>query len=334
MGAADIVPGVSGGTVALVLGIYGRLINNIRVGARGLKELLTGDITALKATLGEIEWVWLVSLLAGILIAVAALSSVLERLLEDEPITMSGLFFGLVLGTIYIAYRMLDRVDATAIGIIASVGISLFVLLGLKSDTVADHNAAEVVTRSPLIFLLVGAIAICAMILPGISGSFLLVMMGMYTEVLGAVNDRDFVSLGAFIVGAVLGLALFSTLLSWLLEHYRTWVIAAMVGLMLGSMRVLWPWPNGTNTTTLSAPSGNVVLPIVLAVVGIIVVVAVDILSTKFVDVDPIDSASSTLSLLNADPSQRSYRATSCVKRRGRRCAEYLQRGPRHRGRN
>ncbi|MDA3031882.1 MAG: DUF368 domain-containing protein [Actinomycetota bacterium] len=289
MGAADIVPGVSGGTVALVLGIYGRLINNIRIGARGLKELLTGDITALKATLGEIEWVWLLSLLAGILVAVAALSSVLERLLDDEPITMSGLFFGLVLGTVYVAYRMLDRVDATAIGIIAGVGVSLFLLLGLKSDTVVDQNAAEVVTRSPLIFLLVGAIAICAMILPGISGSFLLVMMGMYTEVLGAVNDRDFVSLGAFIVGAVVGLALFSTLLSWLLEHYRNWVIAAMIGLMLGSMRVLWPWPNGTNTTTLSAPSGNVVLPIVLAVVGIIVVVAVDILSRKYVDVDPID---------------------------------------------
>jgi|TARA_B110000459_G_scaffold197278_1_gene240460 putative membrane protein len=289
MGAADIVPGVSGGTVALVLGIYGRLINNIRIGARGLKELLTGDIAALKATLGKIEWIWIVSLLTGILVAVAALSSVLERLLDDEPVTMSGLFFGLVLGTIYVAYRMLDRVDTTAIGIIVGVGISLFLLLGLKSDTVVDDNAAEVVTKSPLIFLLVGAIAICAMILPGISGSFLLVMMGMYTEVLGAVNDRDFVSLGAFIVGAVLGLALFSTLLSWLLEHYRTWVIAAMVGLMLGSMRVLWPWPDGTNTTTLSAPSDNVVLPIVLAAVGIIAVVAVDILSRKYVDVDPID---------------------------------------------
>lgn len=290
MGAADIVPGVSGGTVALVLGIYGRLINNIRVGSRGLKELLTGDIAAMKATLGEVEWVWLVSLLGGILVAVAALSSVLERLLEDEPVTMSGLFFGLVLGTIYVAYRMLDRVDATAVGIMAGVGISLFLLLGLKSDTVVDENAAEVVTKSPLVFLLVGAIAICAMILPGISGSFLLVMMGMYTEVLGAVNDRDFVSLGAFVVGAVVGLALFSTLLGWLLEHYRNWVIAAMVGLMLGSMRVLWPWPNGTNTTTLSAPSDDVVLPIALAVVGIVVVVGVEMLSTKFLDVDPLKS--------------------------------------------
>lgn len=281
MGAADIVPGVSGGTVALVLGIYDRLINNVRLGARGLKQLLTGDIASFKETLVRIEWVWLISLLSGILVAVAALSSVLEQLLDDEPVKMSALFIGLVVGTIYVAIRMLDRVDATTVAIMLGVGVALFLLLGLKSDTVVADDAAEVVTRSPLIFFLVGAIAICAMILPGISGSFLLVMMGMYTEVLGAVNDRDVVSLGAFAVGAVLGLALFSTLLHWLLDNYHNWVIAAMVGLMLGSTRVLWPWPNGTNTTTLSAPADDVAFPLLLAAIGVIVVIAVEMLSTK-----------------------------------------------------
>jgi putative membrane protein len=286
MGAADIVPGVSGGTVALVLGIYDRLINNIRLGARCLKQLLTGDISSFKETLGRIEWVWLFSLLGGILIAVAALSSVLEGLLEDEPVKMSALFFGLVLGTIYVAVRMLQRIDAATVGIILGVGVALFLLLGLKSDTVVDENATEVVTRSPFAFFLVGAIAICAMILPGISGSFLLVMMGMYTEVLGAVNDRDFVSLGALTVGAILGLALFSTLLHWLLDNYHNWVIAAMVGLMLGSMRVLWPWPNGTNTTTLSAPADDVVMPVLLTLAGIVVVIAVEMLSKKMQPAD------------------------------------------------
>jgi len=106
-------------------------------------------------------------------------------------------------------------------------------------------------------------------------------MMGMYTEVLGAVNDRDVVSLGAFAVGAVLGLALFSTLLHWLLDNYHNWVIAAMVGLMLGSTRVLWPWPNGTNTTTLSAPADDVAFPLLLAAIGVVVVIAVEMLSTK-----------------------------------------------------
>ena len=281
MGAADIVPGVSGGTVALVLGIYDRLINNVRLGARGLKQLLTSDISSFKETLVRIEWVWLISLLVGIFVAVAALSSVLEQLLDDEPVKMSALFIGLVVGTIYVAIRMLDRIDATTVAIMLGVGVALFLLLGLKSDTVVADDAAEVVTRSPLIFFLVGAIAICAMILPGISGSFLLVMMGMYTEVLGAVNDRDVVSLGAFAVGAVLGLALFSTLLHWLLDSYHNWVIAAMVGLMLGSTRVLWPWPNGTNTTTLSAPADDVAFPLLLAAIGVVVVIAVEMLSTK-----------------------------------------------------
>ena len=101
MGAADIVPGVSGGTVALVLGIYDRLIHNIRIGAGGLKQLLTGNITALKQTLREIEWMWLIALLVGILAAVATLSSVLERLLEEQTIAMAGLFFGLVLGIFF-----------------------------------------------------------------------------------------------------------------------------------------------------------------------------------------------------------------------------------------
>jgi putative membrane protein len=281
MGAADIVPGVSGGTVALVLGIYDRLINNVRLGGRGLKQLLTGDISSFKETLVRIEWVWLISLLVGIIVAVAALSSVLEQLLDDEPVKMSALFIGLVVGTIYVAIRMLDRIDATTVAIMVGVGVALFLLLGLKSDTVVADDAAEVVTRSPLIFFLVGAIAICAMILPGISGSFLLVMMGMYTEVLGAVNDRDVVSLGAFVVGAVLGLALFSTLLHWLLDRYHNWVIAAMVGLMLGSTRVLWPWPNGTNTTTLSAPADDVAFPLLLAAIGVVVVIAVEMLSKK-----------------------------------------------------
>ena len=283
MGSADIVPGVSGGTVALVLGIYDRLIHDIRLGAHALKQLLTGDLRGFGATMREIEWLWLLSLLAGILLAVAALSSVLERLLDDEPITMAGLFFGLVVGTIWIAWRLLDRVDAVAVALVVGVGVGLFLLLGLRSDTEVADGAAEVVTRPFWVFALAGAVAICAMILPGISGSFILVMIGMYTEVLGAVNDRDVPAVASFGIGCVLGLAAFSTLLNWLLERYRDWVVAAMIGLMIGSSRVLWPWPNGTHTTTLALPSSGdrVWLPITLALVGAIVVIAVERLSSR-----------------------------------------------------
>jgi putative membrane protein len=281
MGSADIVPGVSGGTVALVFGIYDRLIRNIRMGAGGLRQALTADGAGLRRTLREIEWIWLVSLLAGILAAVATLASVIEQLLDEEPIAMAGLFFGLVVGTLWIAWNLLERVDAPTIGIIAGVGVVMFVLLGLREDTEVAEGTAEVVTRPFWVFALAGAIAICAMILPGISGSFILVLLGMYTEVLGAVNDRDYASLGAFAFGCVVGLALFSTLLHWLLENHRNEVIAAMIGLMVGSMRVLWPWPNGTFTTTLALPSDDVVLPIVLALLGAGVVIAIEHFSSR-----------------------------------------------------
>ena len=221
------------------------------------------------------------TLLVGILVAVAALSSILKTLLDDHPVVMAGLFSGLVVGTIWIAYNLLDRVDGVAIGICAGVAIALFFLLGLREETEVAEGTAEVVTQPLWIFFLVGAIAICAMILPGISGSFILVMLGMYTEVLGAVSDRDIVTLVMFFIGCVAGLALFSTLLNWLLEQYRNWVIAAMIGLMLGSMRVLWPWPRGLASTSLEAPSDPVVLPIVLAVAGAAVVVLVERVSNR-----------------------------------------------------
>lgn len=281
------MPGVSGGTIALVLGIYDRLIRNIRNGARGLKQLLTGDVDGFKQTLGHIEWVWLVTLLAGILIAVAALSSILETLLDDHPVVMAGLFFGLVVGTIWIAYNLLDGIDAIGVAIMLGVGLGLFLLLGLREATEVDERDAEIVTQPLWIFFLVGALAICAMILPGISGSFILVMLGMYTEVLGAVSDRDVLTLVVFALGCVAGLALFSTLLNWLLEHYRNWVIAAMIGLMLGSMRVLWPWPRGLQSTSLESPADPVVLPIVLAVAGAAVVVIVERVSTRVGDTGP-----------------------------------------------
>ncbi len=281
MGTADIVPGVSGGTIALVLGIYERLIHNIREGARALRQLLTGKWVDFKGTVAGIEWVWLVSLLVGILAAVAVLSSVLETLLDDEAIKMSALFLGLVAGSVYLTFRMLDEIDGIAVALIVGVAAAMFLLLGLRSDTEVADDALEIVTEPAWIFFLSGSVAICAMILPGISGSFILVLLGMYTEVLGAVNDRDVASLGAFAIGCVVGLALFSTLLNWLLERYHNWVIAAMIGLMLGSTRVLWPWPNGVHTTTLAWPADDVLWPIVLVVVGFGVVLGISAVSRR-----------------------------------------------------
>ncbi len=276
MGTADIVPGVSGGTVALVLGIYERLIRNVHEGALVLKALLRRDPHTARETFRGIEWLWLFSLLAGILAAIAVLSSVLEDLLQDEPIRMAALFFGLVAGSMIVAARLVGHIGPPEIAATLSVAVVLFVVLGLRSDTEVAEGATEVVTQPWWVFFLAGALAICAMILPGISGSFILVMIGMYSEVLGAVNDRDLPILLATAAGCVVGLALFSSLLTWALDHHHDLVLAAMVGLMLGSLRVLWPWPGGTETTALAAPSGDVVVPTLLALVGFGVVVAIE----------------------------------------------------------
>jgi putative membrane protein len=279
MGAADIVPGVSGGTVALVLGIYERLVDNIHRAASVVGGVVRRDGTEVRARLAHVEWVWVVSLLAGILVAVALLSGVIEGLLEDHPETMAGLFSGLVLGAVVISWRLAKRITAGEIAIMVVVAAAFFLFLGLRADT--EAAGAEVVTKPFWAFFLAGAVAICAMILPGISGSFILVLLGMYTEVLGAVNERDLLVLLVFVLGCVVGLAAFSTALNWSLEHHHDKVLAAMIGLMLGSLRVLWPWPAGVSSTRLEAPADGapVVLPIVLFVAGFALVIVVEVIS-------------------------------------------------------
>ena len=280
MGSADIVPGVSGGTVALVLGIYLRLVASIRAGSSAIGYVLRGDLRTARARLGEIEWGFLIALLSGILIAIAALAHVIETLLEDHPIPMAGLFLGLVVGSLVVAWRLVDHWDARRVAIGVAAAAVTFVLLGLQESTSTDaaDNASG---YSLLAYFLAGAIAICAMILPGVSGSFLLVMLGMYGSVLGAVNDRDLVVLAVFAAGCVVGLGLFSQLLHWALgTHYRV-VMAILVGLMVGSTRVLWPWPGGVDSTALEAPSGPVLVPLALALGGFAVVVGFDALARR-----------------------------------------------------
>lgn len=274
MGSADIVPGVSGGTVALVLGIYERLLTNIGTATRAVRDLLRGRMSSARARIVEVEWLWLATLLIGILAAIVTLSAVLEGLLHDHPVPTAGVFFGLVAASTMIAWREIRDPDRAHIVMAGAIAVVTFVILGLRSAT--EATGAEVVTRDWWVFTLAGAVAICAMILPGVSGSFLLVMIGMYTEVLGAVNDRDVIALAATAVGCAVGLGVFSTVLNRMLELHHDLVLAAMVGLMVGSLRVLWPWPAGTETTDLAAPEGQVLLTVSVGVAAAIVVTAVD----------------------------------------------------------
>jgi putative membrane protein len=275
MGSADIVPGVSGGTVALVVGIYERLIHSIRQGAAALGRLVRVDGKGAIEKLKTVEWAFLIPLGVGILTAVVVLSSVVGDLLDERPVEMAGLFFGLILGSTVIAWHLLRSPQSYHALIATGVAVVAFLALGLRGGGVDEESVSQAANPAFLAFFVAGAVAICAMILPGVSGSFLLVMLGMYEPVLDAVSDRDLGSVLVFGAGCIIGLALFSTLLDRLLASNHDEVLAALIGLMLGSLRVLWPWPGGIDTTELAGPTDPVIVPVVLAVGSAILVVVV-----------------------------------------------------------
>lgn len=274
MGAADIVPGVSGGTIALILGIYERLIASVRAGSKALTLLLRRDVTGFRRWLAAVDWLFLVPLGVGILVAVFLLAGLLSDLLQEQPEAMAALFLGLVAGSVVVAWRLIREPRARHALIILGVGVLTFVLLGLRGGT-GEESVGQLAEPALWAYFLAGAVAICAMILPGVSGSFLLVLLGMYAPLLAAVTDRDFVTLGVFMVGAVIGLALFSQALHVALQRWHDLVMAVLIGLMAGSVRVLWPWPDGVDSTELGAPDGDVLIAMALAAVAFVGVVVV-----------------------------------------------------------
>jgi putative membrane protein len=268
MGTADLVPGVSGGTIALVLGIYERLVHSVREGSSALGSILKGDVTGFKEHLSRVEWLFLVPLLAGILLAVLTLASFLDHQLEERPTILAGAFFGLVVGSVLIAWRLLRQARSLHLIVALVVAAALFAFLGLGED---------VVVRDPslVVYFGAGALAICAMILPGISGSLILLLVGMYATVLDAVDERNFPVLGVFIVGAIVGLGLFSQILHWALRRHHDLMLAGLIGLMAGSLRVLWPWPQGVDSSALGGPGNDWGGVLVAALVGFVVVFAI-----------------------------------------------------------
>lgn len=271
MGSADIVPGVSGGTVALVLGIYERLVADIRQGARAASLLIRLELRDGVRALRHVGWSFLLPLLAGIATAVVTLATGLEHLLETEPVLLSAAFSGLIVGSVAVSLTEVREHRAATVAVMAASAVATFLLLGLRTGRFEDPSL--------LIVFGSGALAVCAMILPGVSGSFILLMIGLYEFVLGAVSGRELVTIAVVGAGAIAGLGTFSTLLNWLLRRFHDIVLAALIGLMIGSLRVLWPWPageDGVGDTALGAPVSGEVLPAVgLAVVGVVLVVLV-----------------------------------------------------------
>lgn len=231
MGLADLIPGVSGGTIAFISGIYEELLYSIKVASgQALKLLLKGQIMeAIKI----VPFKFLIPLFIGIFGAIFSLANLLSYLLVEHPTYVFSLFFGLVLASTWLVLKRVVKWDTSDIigFIVAAVGA--YILVG--SVPVSTPNSL------PMIFLS-GMIAICAMILPGISGSFILLLLGKYDQILGAAKDFDIITLSVFATGCVVGIAFFSRLLSWLFSKHHDISVAILAGFMLGSVRKIWPW--------------------------------------------------------------------------------------------
>lgn len=230
MGAADVVPGVSGGTIAFISGIYDELLRSIASVPEALMQLVRGRIKAAWQTANA---TFLLVLLAGILTSILSLARLITYLLAHHPVPVWSFFFGLILVSVYLVGRDIGR---------WSWSRCLSFLLGLAFAYWITVAAPIQWGSDPLTLFFAGAIAICAMILPGISGSFILLLLGLYATVLGAVKSLDLAVLAVFAAGCLVGLLSFARLLSWMLSHWRDLTLAFLTGLMLGSLNKVWPW--------------------------------------------------------------------------------------------
>lgn len=231
MGAADVVPGVSGGTIAFITGIYDTLLESIRRINPSIFRLWKAQ--GFKAAFQHINGFFLIALFGGVLTSIATLAKLITRMLANHPIPIWSFFFGLILVSVYHILRQVERKDVPRFALL------LFGIVFAYSITVLKPLHLE---PTSLNVLLSGAIAICAMILPGISGSFILLLIGMYAPVLGAVKNVQFDILGLFLIGCVAGLLTFSHVLSWLLRRFRDFTLMFLTGLMIGTLPKIWPW--------------------------------------------------------------------------------------------
>ncbi|WP_074214308.1 DUF368 domain-containing protein [Salinivibrio sp. ES.052] len=233
MGAADVVPGVSGGTIAFITGIYTQLLESIRRITPRLFALWRKE--GFKAVWQHVNGTFLCVLLAGILTSIASLAKGISWTLTHHPIPLWSFFFGLIIASALHIAKQLPAPKVrpkTVLAVLLGIGFAYWITIA---------NPLQL-TAGPLTVFLAGAIAICAMILPGISGSFILLLLGMYSPILDAVHQTQFGLLGLFAVGAVTGLLTFSHLLSWLLRRYYALTLAFLTGLMLGTLGKIWPW--------------------------------------------------------------------------------------------
>ena len=286
MGAADVVPGVSGGTIAFITGIYEELLDSIsKIDAEAIKLLSKFQI---KEFWAHINGTFLIVLLSGILVSIISLARVILFLLEHYPISIWSFFFGLiVISSVLVAKEIKQWNWLVIVAALIGIAIAYFVTVASPSQT----------SNSLWFIFISGAIAICAMILPGISGAFILLLLGKYTYVFTALKDLNFSVIIVFGLGCITGLLSFSRLLNWLLKHYYNTAVALLAGFMVGSLNKIWPWKIPTsyrvNSEGLQVPlteqnvsptaflelTGNdplILQAILFAMVGIVLVIIIE----------------------------------------------------------
>ena len=276
MGAADVVPGVSGGTIAFIVGIYDELIETIKsFNLKSARLFFTGHWAQFWRS---VNGNFLFSLLLGIGISIFSLAKVITWLLTDYPVLVWAFFFGLVLASTWFVGKDIKEWNwKTILSFIVGAVIAFYITIATPAET----------STHPLFIFLCGAIAICAMILPGISGSFILVLLGKYFYIMEAVKTLDLGILLLFAAGAFIGITGFSHLLSYALRHFRNITLATLTGFMLGSLNKVWPWKeiadnsHGMPIETNILPDSYLIEAVVLMLVGFLLVYVLEKLSAQ-----------------------------------------------------
>lgn len=266
IGVVETVPGVSGGTVALVVGIYDELINSAgHVVSAGRRALLGPDRAAgVRHHLARVHWRIVVPVVIGMVAALLTVAGPMSHLVEEYPVTMRALFFGMVLASIGVPLRLAGgALRARDAAVMALAAVLAFVLVSVPPTTVAP---------APLLIVLAAMVAVSALLLPGLSGSFLLLTIGLYQPTLRAVDELDLGYLSLFFLGAALGMVVIVKGLQWLLDHHHRVTMLALTGLMLGALRTLWPWQ--LEDRTLLSPEGDWWVQLLAAAAGCVVVLA------------------------------------------------------------
>lgn len=229
IGSAELVPGVSGGTVALIVGIYERALHNANL--------------LLKLRFREVEWIFLLTIAVGMFAAVFGLSGILSSFVEGTPDVARALFFGMVAVSIIVPLMMIDEDLSKKKG----PAIITFIIAAVLVAIVTSFTSEPARDPSLIAVFFAAAVAVCALVLPGVSGSLILLTLGLYNFVIGSVSDRDLTVLAVFAAGALTGLVAFVKVINYLLDNHRTLTLVAMAGLMLGSLRAIWPWQGDGN---------------------------------------------------------------------------------------